>query len=108
MNRHGSDEESHSELVRDIDDLREVLGVVGDKVPALLRDLRNVLYSPEAAANMADAVATFYKKLVDAGIPKEDAMDMTRGYMINLRDVLGGKGLDIGRLAKHRRGGDED
>jgi len=77
---------SSSDLVKDIDDLKEVLGIVTDKVPGILRGLRDVLYSKDAAENMADAVATFYKRLVDAGIPKEQAMDMTRGYMINLDD----------------------
>ena len=62
------------------------------QVPSLLRGLRNVLYSKDAAENMADAVATFYTKLVAAGIPKDEAMDMTKGYMINLRDLFGGEG----------------
>jgi len=79
------------ELVKDINDLKEILGVVTDKVPGILRGLRDVLYSKDAAENMAEAVATFYSKLVEAGIPKEQAMDMTRGYMINLRDMFGGK-----------------
>ena len=83
---------SDNDLVKDIDDLKEVLGVVTDKVPSLLRGLRNVLYSKDAAENMADAVATFYTKLVAAGIPKDEAMDMTKGYMINLRDLFGGEG----------------
>jgi hypothetical protein len=72
----------------DAEELREVLGVVSEKIPGLLKGLRDVLYSKEAAENMADAVGTFYKKLVEAGIPKEEALDMARGYMINLRDVL--------------------
>ncbi|HHE47576.1 MAG TPA: hypothetical protein ENL11_01345 [Candidatus Acetothermia bacterium] len=77
----------------EVEELREVLDVVSDRIPGLLRGLRDVLYSKDAAENMADAVATFYKKLVEAGIPKEDALDMARGYMINLRDILGRKGL---------------
>lgn len=83
---------SDNDLIKGIDDLKEVLGVVTDKVPGLLKGLRNVLYSRDAAENMAEAVATFYTKLVEAGIPKEQAMEMTRGYMINLRDIFGGKG----------------
>jgi len=78
------------------EELREVLSTVSEMVPGLLRGLRDIVYSAEAAANMADAVATFYKKLVDAGIPKEEAMEMAKGYMINLRDLLGGKGINIG------------
>jgi len=77
----------------EVEELREVLDVVSDRIPGLLRGLRDVLYSKDAAENMADAVATFYKKLVEAGIPKEDALDMARGYLINLRDILGQKGL---------------
>ena len=83
---------SDNDLIKGIDDLKDVLGVVSDKVPGILRGLRNVLYSKDAAENMADAVATFYTKLVEAGIPKNEAMDMTKGYMINLRDLFGGEG----------------
>ncbi|MBC7097920.1 hypothetical protein H5T52_02180 [Candidatus Bipolaricaulota bacterium] len=84
----------------DVEELKEVLDVVSERVPALLRGLRDVLYSKDAAANMAEAVATFYKGLVEAGIPKEDALDMARGYMINLRDILGRKGLGGINLGK--------
>jgi len=86
------------------EELREVLEIVADKVPRLLRGLRDIIYSPEAAENMAGAVAAFYRKLVDAGIPKEEAMDMAKGYMINLRDLLGGKGINIGNFADREDG----
>jgi hypothetical protein len=82
----------------DLDDLREVLEVVSDKVPSLLRGLRDVLYSKESAENMADSVGTFYKKLVESGIPKDDALEMARGYMINLRDIMGKKGINFGNF----------
>lgn len=83
-----SDEEREGK--GDVHELKEVLGVVTEKIPGLLRGMRDVLYSKEAAENMADAVGTFYKKLVEAGIPKEEALDMARGYMINLREVFKG------------------
>jgi len=79
-----------------VEDLREVLSTVAELVPNLLRELRGVLYSKDAAESMADAVSTFYRKLVEAGIPREDAMEMTRGYMINLRDLVRGKGITLG------------
>lgn len=88
----------NSDLVKSVGDLKEVLGVVTEKVPDLLRGLRDILYSPEAAENMAGAVATFYKKLMEAGIPPEEAMDMAKGYMINLRELMGGKGINIGNF----------
>ncbi|HDL85011.1 MAG TPA: hypothetical protein ENH11_01555 [Candidatus Acetothermia bacterium] len=91
----------------DVEELREVLNVVADKVPALLRGLRDVLYSKESAENMAESVGTFYKKLVESGIPKEDALEMARGYMINLRDIMGNKGINIGDFTHHHRDDDE-
>ncbi len=87
----------------DVEELREILDVVLDKVPGLLRELRNVLYSKEAAEGLADAVGTFYKKLVEAGIPKEDALEMARGYMINLREVFKGVRADKEMEAKLHR-----
>ena len=85
----------------DVEELREVLNVLSDKVPGLLRGLRDVLYSKESAENMAESVGTFYKKLVESGIPKEDALEMARGYMINLRDIMGNKGINIGDFTRH-------
>jgi len=86
-----------------VEDLREILSIVSEKVPSLLKGLRDILYSPEAAENMAGAVATFYKKLVEAGIPPEEAMDMAKGYMVNLRELMGGKGINIGNLMSKER-----
>ena len=94
---------SHEEK-RDAAEVREILGVVSEKVPGLLKGLRDVVYSKEAAENMADAVGTFYKKLVEAGIPKEEALEMARGYMINLREVF--KGINIGeKIHVHEKEG---
>jgi hypothetical protein len=90
------------------DEIREILGVVSSEVPTLLKGLRDILYSREAAENMADAVGTFYRKLVESGIPREDAMEMTRGYMINLRDVVRGKGSLLGDRGRDSREGDRD
>ena len=92
----------------DVEELREVLEVVSDKVPSLLRGLRDVLYSKESAENMAESVGTFYKKLVESGIPKEDALDMARGYMINLRDIMGKTGINIGDFTRHHHDDDEE
>jgi len=99
------------DFIKSVDDVRELLAAVSDQVPGLLKGLRNVIYSKEAAEDMADAVAAFYKKLVDAGIPKEEALDMARGYVLNLREILGGKGglnMNIGDLAKSRGRGEEN
>jgi len=97
-----SDEEKKG--TGDVQDLREVLSVVSERIPGLLKGLRDVVYSKEAAENMADAVGTFYKKLVEAGIPKEEALEMARGYMINLREVF--KGINVGeKIHVHEKEG---
>ncbi|MBC7220309.1 hypothetical protein H5T55_02295 [Candidatus Bipolaricaulota bacterium] len=94
----------------DVEELREVLSVVTQQVPGLLKGLRDVLYSKEAAENMADAVGTFYKRLVEAGIPREEALEMARGYMINLREVFKGvkKGIKAGEGVHVRVDDDEE
>ena len=74
---------SGDDLVNSVEDLREVLTIVSEQVPDLLRGLRDIIYSKEAAENMADAVSTFYMKLVAAGVPKDEALDMARGYVLN-------------------------
>jgi hypothetical protein len=84
----------------DVDKVSGLLDAVADKIPELLGGLRDVLYSPKAAESMAEAVAKFYKTLTEAGIPQDQALDMARGYMINLRDVLGKKGLDLGSITR--------
>jgi hypothetical protein len=89
-----------------VEELRDVLSAVSDMVPTLLKELRGVLYSKEAAESMADAVGIFYRKLVEAGIPREDAMEMTRGYMINLRDLVRGKGVTLGDRRTRQEGED--
>lgn len=89
----------------EVEELREVLDVVGERVPALLRAIRDVLYSREAAESMAEAVAIFYEKLVDAGVPPKDALEMAKNYMIDIRNLFGRKGFSLGDLTK--RGSEE-
>jgi hypothetical protein len=88
------------------DNVPRLLNTLSDKIPALVRGIVDVLYSKEAAENMAESVGTFYNKLVEAGIPREDALDMTRGYMINLRDMIGSKGFNVGYVKKSTKDDD--
>jgi len=101
---------SNDDFINSVEDLRDLFSVITAEVPGLLRGLRDIVYSKEAAENMADAVATFYTKLVAAGIPKDEALDMARGYVLNLRELLGSKGLNmnLGDFAKSKMEGDED
>ncbi len=72
----------------DIEKLEEILDIVSERVPALLKNLRNLVYSKEAGKEFGSGVASFYKELIDGGIPAEQAMEMTRGYMVDLRALI--------------------
>lgn len=76
---------------KDIQDLGAILDTVSEKVPNLLREVLSSLYSPQAGSDMGKAVGAFYKELVAAGIPSEEAIKMARDYMISLRDVVQNK-----------------
>lgn len=73
----------------DPEKIAKILDAVADKIPALLRALRDTVYSKEAGEHFGEAVGAFYRKLVEQGIPQEQALEMARGYMISLRDLVG-------------------
>ncbi len=54
--------------IPDPEKIKEILDVVTEKIPGLLKELSSLLYSPENAKNYAGAAATFYKELKSAGI----------------------------------------
>ncbi|MCX8173046.1 MAG: hypothetical protein N3F63_00335 [Thermoplasmata archaeon] len=80
---------------KDVEELERVLAVVSEKVPALLNALTDVLYGKEQSKKYAEAVATFYKSLVEAGMDKSQAYELTKDYMANL-NIAGA----IGKLIK--------
>lgn len=86
---------------KDVEELERVLAVISEKVPALLNALTDVLYGKEQSKKYAEAVATFYKSLVEAGMDKNQAYELTKDYMANL-NIAGA----IGKLVKE--GKEED
>ena len=86
MNKH--------EGIPDPEKIKEILNVVSEKIPGLLKELSDVLYSPSQAKQFGVAVATFYKELKDAGMTDEQAYDLTRQYMstLNLGQMVKGFG----------------
>lgn len=95
--------------VEDVDEIKEILTVVSEKVPALLNQLADVLYGKDRAQQYGKAVATFYKELRDAGMSEEKAFELTQEYMsaMNLGKLMGGKGGIPGMAGGHMHG-DED
>ena len=72
----------------DIGELREVLDTVADKIPRLLSNVLTTLYSADSGRQMGQSIGSLYRELVDAGIPKEDALEMAKSYMISISSVL--------------------
>jgi hypothetical protein len=63
------------------EDIAEILSVVSDKVPALIKGLVGAVFSEESARNMAKAAATYYKELKAGGFPDDLALKMTQDYV---------------------------
>jgi len=83
MNKH--------EGMPDPEKIKEILEVVAEKIPSLLKELSAVLYSPVQAKQFAESVAAFYSKLKESGMSDEQAYELTRQYMsaLNLGQMVG-------------------
>lgn len=84
-------EEKGKKKEEDVDQLKEVLGVVSKEVPGLIKGIIGSVFSEEAGRDMGKAAAAFYKQLKDAGMPEETAVKMTENYVsvfTSLGDVM--------------------
>jgi hypothetical protein len=71
----------------EVEKVAEIMEVVGDKVPKLIRDVMGSLYSKEAGLNMGQAVGAYYKELLAAGLPQEAAVDMAKEFSFSLKNL---------------------
>ena len=79
------------------EEIAGILAAISKEVPGLVRGILDALFSPQAAADMGKAVATFYKSLKDGGIPEKEALSMTKDYLGTLTkwsETL--KGMKVG------------
>jgi DNA gyrase/topoisomerase IV subunit A len=86
-----SEEKEKRKKEEDVEELKEVLGVVSKEVPSLIKGIIGSVFSEEAGRDMGKAAAAFYKELKDAGIPEETAVKMTENYVsvfTSLGDVM--------------------
>ena len=88
MNKH--------EGMPDPEKIKEILDVVGEKIPGLLKELSDLLYSPKSAKQYAEAAAIFYKELISAGMSNEQAFELTSQYLSTLN-----LGQMMGKMGKH-------
>jgi len=63
------------------EEVAEILSVVSDKVPGLIKGLVSAVFSEESARNMAKAAATYYTELKAGGLPEDVALRMTQEYV---------------------------
>ena len=75
---------SKDERMPDPEKIKEILDVVSEKIPGLLKGLSELLYSPQSAKQYAEAAAIFYKELIKAGMTPEQAYELTRQYLSTL------------------------
>jgi len=102
-----SEEQQKPKHVSDAEEVSEILGVVSEKIPALIKGVISSVFSEEAAREMGRAAAGYYSELKRGGIPDEDALKMTRDYvgmLTNISEILKGvrpgKGGEIGEEIK--------
>jgi len=101
-----SEEEKKKE---DVEELKEILGVVSKEVPALIKGIIGSVFSEEAGRDMGKAAAAFYRELKEAGMPEETAVKMTENY-ISVFSSLGDamkKFAGEGKTRKHVEIGEE-
>ena len=72
-----------------VKEIGDLLDSVSTKVPKLISGLLDTVYSADAGTKMGQSVGNFYKELIESGIPKEDAMEMTKNYMLSVKDIIG-------------------
>jgi len=68
-------------------EIAELLDTVSEKMPRMIKELLKSLYSQEAGSQMGKGVGAFYKELIQAGIPQEDALRMTQDYLNTVKSL---------------------
>ncbi len=87
----------------DAEEVREILSVVSEKVPALIKGLMSSVFSADSAKEMGKAAATYYSELKAGGIPDDVAVQMTKEYIGTFSKIS-----DFIKTASRGRGEDED
>ena len=93
------------ETSKDVNELRDVLDTVSDRVPKLIKDIVGSLYSREAGASMGQSVGAYYQELIASGIPQEAALEMAKSYSLSMKDLMSKNfSAQIGEQHRHRHG----
>ncbi len=92
---------------RDVEELKEVLKLVREEVPSLLREITGPLrdfigisLSEEQARERARSIAVFYNELIKGGIKEEVALKMVEAQFISPVSLI--RNLVESRLGEKR------
>ena len=73
---------------KDIEEFKEVMNTLENVVPAIIKGIADALYSGSSAEEFGKQVANFYKEMVNAGMDKDMAYELTKKFMES-RDISG-------------------
>ena len=80
----------------DIEQLKELMETLNETIPSLISGIVEAVYSAEDSQKLAQNTAKFYKELVEAGMEKDQAYQLTRDFM---------KGRDVTSLVREALSG---
>ncbi len=66
---------------KDARELKEILTIVSDKVPTLIKGIVQSIFSEESGREMGKAVGAFFTEVKKSDMPMEVAVELTRDYM---------------------------
>ncbi len=87
---------------KDIEEMKEIMNTLKETVPELIKGIVDALYSGQNAEEFGKQVAGFYKSMIDAGMDKSEAYELTRKFMESrdisslLKKVLSEEGMKEG------------
>lgn len=93
-------------MTEDAQEVSEILAAVSEHVPKLLNEITEALFSAEKSEAFGEAVAKFYKSMIEAGMDEDKAFELTQKFMDSsspggmiskvLGDMGGDGGINIG------------
>ncbi|NHJ46701.1 MAG: hypothetical protein FK733_02825 [Asgard group archaeon] len=79
-----------------VEDIKDILTVVNEQLPILIKGLFSSLYDAKSAEQYAQGIATIYKTLTEQGLPPEMIEKLVMNYSESL-NVIGTalKNIDV-------------
>jgi hypothetical protein len=94
---------NNMEQMPDPEQLREIMDVVTEKVPDLLEKITRIITDAHQGEQMGNSVATFYRTLIESGMPPHQAFELTRGFMssASIGGIVSNMGRDFAGQKQH-------